>query len=73
MVLCFAKAIRLVYTNDGNGLLALGSKGIQKLWKWSPTELNRTGKVIVYNIRIHALFFLFQNLCYIFMHVISHV
>ncbi|XP_039686895.1 topless-related protein 2 [Medicago truncatula] len=38
------KAIRLVYTNDGDGLLALGSKGIQKLWKWKPTRLNRSGK-----------------------------
>lgn len=54
MFLSFAKAIRLVYTNDGDGLLALGSKGIQKLWKWKPTRLNRSGKVIVYNIRIHA-------------------
>jgi len=73
MFLSFAKAIRLVYTNDGDGLLALGSKGIQKLWKWEPTQLNRSGKVIVYNIRIHALFFLFQSFWYIFVHVICYV
>ncbi|KEH37175.1 topless-like protein [Medicago truncatula] len=38
------KVIRLRYTNHGDGLLAFGSKGIQKLWKWSPNELNPTGK-----------------------------
>ncbi|XP_027191270.2 topless-related protein 2-like [Cicer arietinum] len=38
------KVACLVYTNSGNGLLALGSKGVQKLWKWSFSELNPTGK-----------------------------
>ncbi|KAI4346275.1 hypothetical protein L6164_013341 [Bauhinia variegata] len=38
------KVARLLYTNSGVGLLALGSKGIQKLWKWSRSEQNPTGK-----------------------------
>ncbi|XP_061369331.1 topless-related protein 2-like isoform X1 [Gastrolobium bilobum] len=38
------KVARLLYTNSGGGLLALGSKGIQKLWKWSRNELNPSGK-----------------------------
>ncbi|KAJ1443545.1 WD40/YVTN repeat-like-containing domain superfamily [Sesbania bispinosa] len=38
------KVARLLYTNYGCGLLALGSKGIQKLWKWSRNELNPWGK-----------------------------
>lgn len=43
----FAKVARLLYTNSGVGLLALGSKGNQRLWKWSRNELNPSGKVIV--------------------------
>ncbi|KAJ1375967.1 WD40/YVTN repeat-like-containing domain superfamily, partial [Sesbania bispinosa] len=38
------KVARLLYTNYGRGLLALGSKGIQKVWKWSRNELNPWGK-----------------------------
>ncbi|KAI9122848.1 hypothetical protein K1719_005737 [Acacia pycnantha] len=38
------KVARLLYTNSGAGLLALGSKGIQKLWKWSRSEQNPGGK-----------------------------
>ncbi|XP_057429442.1 topless-related protein 2-like [Lotus japonicus] len=38
------KVARLLYTNSGAGLLALGSKGFQRLWKWSRNELNPTGK-----------------------------
>ncbi|CAI8590152.1 unnamed protein product [Vicia faba] len=38
------KAIRLLYTNDGKCLLALGSRGSKKMWKWTPDELNPTGK-----------------------------
>ncbi|KAF1882284.1 hypothetical protein Lal_00038930 [Lupinus albus] len=38
------KVARLLYTNSGVGLLALGSKGIQRLWKWSRNELNPSGK-----------------------------
>ncbi|KAF7837781.1 topless-related protein 2 [Senna tora] len=38
------KVARLLYTNSGVGLLALGSKGIQKLWKWSRNEQNPSGK-----------------------------
>ncbi|KAJ1383310.1 WD40/YVTN repeat-like-containing domain superfamily [Sesbania bispinosa] len=38
------KVVRLLYTNSGTGLLALGAKGIQKLWKWSRNEQNPSGK-----------------------------
>ncbi|KAJ4957139.1 hypothetical protein NE237_013922 [Protea cynaroides] len=34
----------LLYTNSGVGILALGSKGIQKLWKWGRSEQNPSGK-----------------------------
>ncbi|XP_057423217.1 topless-related protein 3-like [Lotus japonicus] len=40
----FSKVIRLLYTNSGVGILALGSNGIQKLWKWARNEHNPTGK-----------------------------
>ncbi|XP_019440603.1 PREDICTED: topless-related protein 3-like [Lupinus angustifolius] len=39
-----SKVVRLLYTNSGAGLLALGSNGVQKLWKWSRNEQNPTGK-----------------------------
>lgn len=38
------KVVRLLYTNSGAGILALGSNGVQKLWKWARSELNPTGK-----------------------------
>ncbi|CAL0306858.1 unnamed protein product [Lupinus luteus] len=38
------KVVCLLYTNSGSGLLALGTKGIQKLWKWNRNELNPSGK-----------------------------
>ncbi|XP_019441183.1 PREDICTED: topless-related protein 3-like isoform X2 [Lupinus angustifolius] len=38
------KVVRLLYTNSGVGILALGSNGIQKLWKWARSEQNPTGK-----------------------------
>ncbi|KMT14269.1 hypothetical protein BVRB_4g076250 [Beta vulgaris subsp. vulgaris] len=40
----FSKVARLLYTNNGVGILALGSNGIQKLWKWSRNEQNPSGK-----------------------------
>ncbi|ESW35338.1 hypothetical protein PHAVU_001G227000 [Phaseolus vulgaris] len=39
-----SKVVRLLYTNSGAGLLALGSNGVQKLWKWSRSEQNLNGK-----------------------------
>ncbi|GLU08454.1 hypothetical protein SLE2022_253670 [Rubroshorea leprosula] len=39
-----SKVVRLLYTNSGVGILALGSNGIQKLWKWIRSEQNPTGK-----------------------------
>ncbi|KAL6293086.1 hypothetical protein ACE6H2_001228 [Prunus campanulata] len=38
------KVARLLYTNSGSGILALGSNGVQKLWKWSRNEQNPSGK-----------------------------
>ncbi|XP_058077196.1 protein TPR1 isoform X2 [Magnolia sinica] len=39
-----SKVARLLYTNSGVSLLALGSNAIQKLWKWSRSEQNPSGK-----------------------------
>ncbi|GLT45730.1 hypothetical protein SLA2020_195400 [Shorea laevis] len=39
-----SKVVRLLYTNSGVGILALGSKGVQKLWKWTRSEQNLSGK-----------------------------
>ncbi|KAK7379199.1 hypothetical protein VNO80_04654 [Phaseolus coccineus] len=39
-----SKVVRLLYTNSGAGLLALGSNGVQKLWKWARSEQNLNGK-----------------------------
>ncbi|MCH86868.1 topless-related protein 3-like, partial [Trifolium medium] len=36
----FSKVVRLLYTNSAVGILALGSNGVQKLWKWSRNEQN---------------------------------
>ncbi|XP_058189934.1 topless-related protein 3 isoform X1 [Rhododendron vialii] len=38
------KVARLLYTNSGVGVLALGCNGIQKLWKWGRSENNPSGK-----------------------------
>ncbi|CAA0816768.1 Topless-related protein 3 [Striga hermonthica] len=38
------KVARLLYTNSGVGILALGSNGVQKLWKWGRNEQNPSGK-----------------------------
>nr|XP_033517285.1 topless-related protein 3-like [Nicotiana tomentosiformis] len=38
------KVARLLYTNYGVGILALGSNGPQKLWKWACNEQNPSGK-----------------------------
>ncbi|EPS64433.1 hypothetical protein M569_10348, partial [Genlisea aurea] len=38
------KVARLLYTNSGVGLLALGSNGSQKLWKWLRNDQNPNGK-----------------------------
>ncbi|KAH7676571.1 YVTN repeat-like/Quinoprotein amine dehydrogenase protein [Dioscorea alata] len=38
------KVTRLLYTNSGTGLLALGSNAIQRLWKWARNEQNPSGK-----------------------------
>ncbi|XP_004495685.1 topless-related protein 3-like isoform X2 [Cicer arietinum] len=40
----FSKVVRLLYTNSAVGILALGSNGVQKLWKWARNEQNPTGK-----------------------------
>ncbi|CAA7024735.1 unnamed protein product [Microthlaspi erraticum] len=38
------KVVRLLYTNSGGGILALGSNGNQRLWKWIRNEQNPSGK-----------------------------
>ncbi|GAB2277382.1 Topless- protein 3, variant 2 [Dionaea muscipula] len=39
-----SRVARLLYTNSGIGVLALGSNGVQKLWKWTRNEQNHSGK-----------------------------
>lgn len=39
-----SKVSRLLYTNSGVGLLALGSNAVHKLWKWNRSEQNPSGK-----------------------------
>ncbi|KAI4310937.1 hypothetical protein MLD38_035879 [Melastoma candidum] len=38
------KVVRHLYTNSGDGILALLSTGVQKLWKWPRNEQNPCGK-----------------------------
>nr|CAB3482246.1 unnamed protein product [Digitaria exilis] len=37
--------VRLLYTNNGIALLALGSNAVHKLWKWQRSDRNPSGKV----------------------------
>ncbi|XVF31428.1 hypothetical protein REPUB_Repub16aG0145200 [Reevesia pubescens] len=39
-----SKVVRLLYTKSAVGILALGSNGVQKLWKWPRNEQNPSGK-----------------------------
>lgn len=39
-----SKVVRLLYTNSGFAVLALGSNAVHKLWKWQRTERNPSGK-----------------------------
>ncbi|XP_065005896.1 protein TOPLESS-RELATED PROTEIN 2-like isoform X1 [Musa acuminata AAA Group] len=39
-----SKVVRLLYTNSGLAVLALGSNAIHKLWKWTRSERNPSGK-----------------------------
>lgn len=39
-----AKVVRLMYTNNGQTLLALTSNAVHKLWKWQRGERNPSGK-----------------------------
>lgn len=55
--------LRLLYTNSGLSVLALGSNAIHKLWKWQRNERNPSGKVGV-SIRLTSnshCFFLSEN------------
>lgn len=55
--------MRLLYTNSGIGVLALGANGIQKLWKWwLHNEQNPTRKVIPGHFAATFLFSLFFGL-----------
>lgn len=60
------QVVRLLYTNSGVGLLALGSNAIQRLWKWSRNEQNPSGKV---HITFCWFFWGFNQVCdIIFVH-----
>nr|GMD74718.1 protein TPR2-like isoform X2 [Ipomoea batatas] len=39
-----SKVVRLLFTNSGLALLALGSNAVHKLWKWQRNERNPSGK-----------------------------
>ncbi|CAD6246767.1 unnamed protein product [Miscanthus lutarioriparius] len=39
-----SKVVRLLYTNNGIALLALGSNAVHKLWKWQRGDRNPSGK-----------------------------
>ncbi|KAL4386733.1 hypothetical protein GQ457_09G024050 [Hibiscus cannabinus] len=39
-----SKVTSLLYTNSGVAILAILSNGVQKLWKWSQSEQNPSGK-----------------------------
>jgi hypothetical protein len=41
----FSQVVRLLYTNNGITLLALGSNAVHKLWKWQRNDRNPSGKV----------------------------
>jgi WD40 repeat protein len=49
------KVARLLYTNSGMGILALGLNGVQKLWKWSRNEQNPSGKATASVVPQHWL------------------
>ncbi|XP_044499773.1 topless-related protein 3-like isoform X1 [Mangifera indica] len=49
------KVVRLLYTNSGVGILALGSNGVQKLWKWPRNEQNPSGKATASVVPQHWL------------------
>ncbi|KAK1581892.1 hypothetical protein Q3G72_010018 [Acer saccharum] len=50
-----SKVVRLLYTNSGVGILALGSSGIQKLWKWPRNDQNPSGKATASVVPQHWL------------------
>ncbi|RWW02197.1 hypothetical protein GW17_00034725 [Ensete ventricosum] len=49
--------VRLLYTNSGLAVLALGSNAIHKLWKWTRNERNPSGKVMtaIQKKQLHVL------------------
>nr|CAB3476729.1 unnamed protein product [Digitaria exilis] len=47
------KVVRLLYTNSGVGLLALGSNAVQRLWKWSRNDQNPSGKATAGVVPLH--------------------
>ncbi|KAH9755399.1 Topless-related protein 3 [Citrus sinensis] len=49
------RVVRLLYTNSAVGLLALGSNGVQKLWKWHRNEQNPSGKATASAVPQHWL------------------
>ena len=47
----------VLYANSGIGVLAFGSDGVQKLWKWAGNEQNPNGKVLASLKHVHLVFF----------------
>ena len=66
------QVVRLLYTNSGVGLLALGSNGIQKLWKWTRNEQNPSGKVLARKLLTTYVDF-YQSLVIIFADILVSV
>ena len=58
------QVVRLLYTNSGVGMLALGGNGIQKLWKWPRNEQNPSGKVIAGLKHVHLVFLPLYFVCF---------
>lgn len=64
---------RLLYTNSGVGILALGANGIQRLWKWSRNEQNPSGKVMLHSLFIFSLSSLPFLSFFLFLDVVLYV
>jgi hypothetical protein len=61
--------VRLLYTNNGVALLALGSNAVHKLWKWQRSDRNPSGKVRLEN----STSFLMAILCACFLKFVIFV
>ncbi|KAG5555927.1 hypothetical protein RHGRI_006543 [Rhododendron griersonianum] len=46
------KVARLLYTNSGNDVIALGSNGTMTLWKWDRSQHNPSGEGLLNSVRL---------------------